>query len=418
MINFRQTSLANDTQYVLDSALDNRDINAFDYAAVSLLGDQKIVDEIWETPSDHNGRSWRNGRAAICLRTDAYAHQLVAELPRYDQMAFVAFDLMSEPGRIFELAEFMADWNFTDSTVGGAKVPFFKKRLCDRNFEPNKGVRQRLYAHGAINRYVKIESTTDGFGHYRSLIAGIRKMAWPNNLSDGREVHAWMDAQQAAIAIRQRAAEERFIDANQIPLNDAPRELWAAIRAGKRIIKKKVRRRITKSAAIAASFFGAQAVSAFASGAPIEILGQTMVLEAQANGSIGKMGHSALNIKVKSTEGKRLAKVCLYFDQTPALDQLVALKLHMDAGEEKELLSTGNLYAITEDGANHPLVLSHKSFRAETSIIQGRRNPYDLEMEAKQRYFIATKHIYIESVERHSWGRDAKQLRALTQIAR
>lgn len=408
---FRQTALPNDLQYCMDCAIENSEINAFDYAVVSLFGETERVDQIWNTPRFPSGRrGWAGGRGIICLDIDAYAHQIAAGLPSSERKALFAFNLNAEPKRLMDCANFLAEFNFTDETIGGSVKPYRKVRRCDRDFNPTKALARHLYSPSAIRRYVK--RTDDSVPHYRLLNVGLRRLPWPSSVSDGAEIIEWMTAQTNDIRERQRIAEQRFA------------EKLAAEHGQKRPpIPKKIRRSLTKAAGIAVSVLGAEDTSAFIRGRPIEIRGQTAVFEAHRGRSLSKNGHGAMSVDVKSLEGKTLASLCVYFDGMPALDQLAALKMHVDSGDEAAVLSNANLFKVTADGMNHPIVMSHKKYVAPQMDGMGgweiaARNEHQLQRDAIDRYWDATKPHYVRAVMDYVWGRDAKRVKEIFKASR
>lgn len=57
------------------------------------------------------------------------------------------------------------------------------------------------------------------------------------------------------------------------------------------------------------------------------------------------LGHTVpFILSLETREGEHLANLCAYADETPILDFLLAIKLHVDAGEDRALLSKANWY--------------------------------------------------------------------------
>jgi hypothetical protein len=168
---------------------------------------------------------------------------------------------------------------------------------------------------------------------------------------------------------------------------------------------------------------GASQVGAFAQGQTITLPGQALSLEIARGRSVTTTGHGALDVGLCAPDGTRLASVCVYFDKTPALDQLAALALHLNAGEETAVLDTGNLFSITAAGAEHPLVKQHMAKRptTEDQALMDRvmrhglnQNDHDRKRAAQNRYKADTIAIYVDSVTTLVWGRDARRLVAFT----
>jgi hypothetical protein len=142
-------------------------------------------------------------------------------------------------------------------------------------------------------------------------------------------------------------------------------------------------------------------------------------LEIARNRSVASTGHGALDVRLCTPDGTRLANICVYFDKTPALDQVAALALHLDAGEENAIIDTGNLFNVTPAGAEHALVIQRQTKRAmpEDQALAERllrhgltHSEHDLKRAAQDRYKADTIRIYFEAVRTQVWGRDAGRL--------
>jgi Skp family chaperone for outer membrane proteins len=75
-------------------------------------------------------------------------------------------------------------------------------------------------------------------------------------------------------------------------------------------------------------------------------------------------GHSPFEIHLQTKSGVHIAQLCVYFKDTPVLDQLLALTMFVDTGNEEELLGKANwfnpgeraqVFAALRD--NHPTLL-------------------------------------------------------------
>lgn len=408
---FRQTALPHDIQYCMDCAVESFEISAFDYAVVSLFGEIERVDRIWNGARPPSGaRGWRGGRMVVCLDIDAYAHEIAQTLSIAEQRSLFAFNLTAEPRHILSTASCLSEWNFTDETIGGDLKPFRNaRRRVDRSFNPTKALARHLLSPKAILRYVKMDDQT--IPHYRSLNANLRRLPWPLSVSEGEEIIAWMTAQTDDIRHRQVIAEQKFSD-----------RLRKEHEVKKPKIQKKARRSIIRSAGLASTVVGPEQTSAFVRGELVEIRGDEVTFAVARRQSLSKNGHGAISVDLNSLEGKRLASLCVYFDGMPALDQLAAIKMHVDSGDEKSILSNGNLFSITENGMNHPVVLAHKKEVVPAMAVMGEweiagRNEHQLMRDAVARYQDATKGHYIGAVMQQVWGRDAKRVSEILRAA-
>ena len=104
------------------------------------------------------------------------------------------------------------------------------------------------------------------------------------------------------------------------------------------------------------------------------------------------IGHMGLHVTAACpTTGVRLADLCVYHENTPALDQLTALSLAMQAGEEDEILKTANLSRVTDAGRAHPLIL-------ERGIAERRVRRYDEVREKNEAYWLETKQMWTDTL--------------------
>lgn len=170
---------------------------------------------------------------------------------------------------------------------------------------------------------------------------------------------------------------------------------------------------IKRASVMAAALLGAGTVSAFARGEPIRIPGQEVAFELRSTSRLGHIGHGGVEVAIVSHDGKRLSKLCVYHDETPALDQLTAFALRIAAGDEREIISTGNLYAVEGNAADHPVLIERLNARATEIVyggalrgghILGRDDQFRLRCSA---YCIETAPVYRRAVAHVLFGRRA-----------
>lgn len=394
----QSSSLHHEEQYFIDCAAEYGEITPAAWYAIMLWGDRARVEAIISAPQ--RGRGWRASRKITCLALEDYATELTLSMPIEIQRAMMACAVVHSAKWISDAADALIYWNFDDSTRGGALRGFRKVCLCDHNYNPTPRAKRRLFARRAIRRYVKMDA--ESVPHMVDLAHRLRRLPWPESMSEYRIIMDMLAEQREAIRRRQVDAQRAAMD--------------RVLNRGKpyRVIRKErrqLRRKIIRSAAIASAVLGASAVSAFARGEPVEMRGERMILEAAPSSSIGRDGHGACNLTIKDIDGEPLGSLCCYFDKTPALDQLAAFALHMAAGEEDTVLEIGNVYAVTQAGATHPLIAGRiKAPIQGPPILDGERRRAALE-----RYKSATKHIYVDAVEKAVWGRDAARVISLTE---
>ncbi len=403
---YQRTPLPPDIEYFLDCANEEGMINSFDHVALTLLGDRKTVMKIVDNRPDAPGRRLR-ARYDIARSLDAYAHELVSEISLPEQRAFAAVGMRWEPLRMIRIAEYIVHWTFTDATIGGCAIPMRDDPRADRNYDPTPRARRHLYSPAAIRRHVKLEDQSLPMA--RHMAAGLRRLpaAKPG---DDELVQVLAAEQRESYRETYRAARAKF-EAEQ-------RARYRPTSAATAIERKVIRR----AAGFCAGLIGSDKVSAFARGEPVALAGRDMVLTVAKNRGLASLGHGALDVALCAPDGTRLANVCVFFDKTPAIDQLAAIALHVGAGDEGAIIKTGNLFNISKEGSRHPLVLTRLAQKAapgvaEAAAAMDRINRHGFEpsrherqLAAMRRYKADVIQIYLDAVKVQVWGRDSRRL--------
>ena len=388
---FQRAPLPPDVEYFLDCANEEDAIGSFDHAVLTLLGDRKIVASIIDGPDV--GRGWRV-RWNKCLLLDAYALELVADLPRHEQTAFAAVGMRWEPLHILRIAEYLIHFNFEDETSGGAGKDYLRYPRHDRNYDPTPGARRRLYAPSAIRRYAKRED--QDIPHSRLLAAGLKRLPAPMP-ADADLINELAQEQREAYKATYLAARAKF-EAEQ-------KARWTKLHGDAFD-----RRAVQRATRFCSNLIGVDKVSAFARGQAVALQGQGIIIEVARNRSIGTMGHGALDVRLCADDGTRLANICVYFDKTPAIDQLAAIAMHVGAGDDAAVIETGNLFNITKAGTNHPVVLARMSKKSAEFPRPIQQSDRELQKSAMERYKDDVIAIYIRAVRDQIWGREARRL--------
>ncbi|WP_027578404.1 hypothetical protein [Bradyrhizobium sp. Ai1a-2] len=376
-----------EVEYFLDSAVEYDELGSFAHAALTLLGSRKIVPEIIERGG--GGRLLR-ARQGKCHDLDAYAHQMVADLPEPEQRSFVAVGLRWEPLRLLRIAEYLAHYFFEDETRGGAGIPFRRYQRCAPNYDPTPGARRKLYAPAAIRRYARHEDCS--MPRARLLAGRLRRLP-PAAPPDVDLVSDLIQEQREAYKAEYYRARQQF-EAQQ------RRRYFSGVDL------ERERRAIRRAAMFCAGVLGPASVGAFARGEAITFAGCDVSIEVARARSIATVGHGALDVKLRAPDGTRLANVCVFFDGTPALDQLAAIAMHVSAGEASAIIQTGNLFNISDAGAEHPVVQARlaQTPKVDADVLDRVRrhglapSEYDKQMAAVRRYTADTIEIYCEAV--------------------
>lgn len=349
------TPIPQSVQYFLDGACECHELLGCHLIALTLFGDRQRMADIVAgtvhrlTPAEAVARAeaidagqsprrnWRGDRQSIALALADEAMSIIRQCDEDEQRSYAALAYGHFRVIVRDHAEFFASWRYEDLTTGGAAKPFLKRWRLDRTMQPTPALAGHLASAKAIRRYVKRDSEC---AHVRALYETIAGLPLPSDLSAGERLIA---------ALNKRLQEQRVQLFRDIELKRP--------QPNTRLVRQAIaaQRKVTKRAAVmAAALLGASTVSAFARGEPVIIPGRDIAFRIVAAGRMDQIGHGALRVDLQSLEGQRLSGLCVYFEGTPALDQLTAIALHAAAGEEAAVIKTGNLYAIDAAAAGHP----------------------------------------------------------------
>lgn len=418
--------LRDQEQYCLDGAIEYGELSSHHATAVELYADRDAVAAIWEAPIDPKTRSWRRDRLLKCEATAALAEQILPQLSplRRAAMAVDASRFISY--RVNEFANYLARSVYEDMTCGGAHWPFKKVRCCDKQFHPTPGARRKLIAPAFIRRMVRCYDVQDT-EVLRRVAASFMTNAFP--LIGGFPP-------DQILAERDRMCED--IRGQRWRRDEEVRKSLGSAAAMRRRLDKKANKVVRRAAVMAAALLGASTVSAFARGQAVTLPGKECALVVTKASRLHAVGHGGLSVTATTLDGKPMADLCVYFGDTPALDQLTAFALFAAAGEEFEVLKQGNLIRVHADGVGHPLIEARAAQRLEARaaamarVIAGDGGPDDaeiardnamfndllhrgwdseahaLKMRRAEEYWQATKHIWLDALRLHCFGRRAK----------
>ena len=133
-------------------------------------------------------------------------------------------------------------------------------------------------------------------------------------------------------------------------------EQAAAFRTLPRSVRKAKRKPLIKAIELLSKIGGQQTASAFISGDDVVVTGKRFNFRAR-KGVLSSNGHGALNLTVTDKNNIELVDLCFYFENMPAPDQLAALILHVKAGNEDEIVTTGNAIRTFEAGLTYTPML-------------------------------------------------------------
>jgi hypothetical protein len=137
------------------------------------------------------------------------------------------------------------------------------------------------------------------------------------------------------------------------------------------------------------------------------------------------MGHGVLNVEMLDLDGTRLAKLCVYQDNVPAIDQAVGFALMVQSGMEKELLDEANITSMYDGGMKNELIAERQRKHLEGNAIgdriaqfanfRGPRWDYDKEQTWRREHWNLTKHHWIAATEVVVLGRQVKMIKEIAR---
>lgn len=423
MIELRTAPLEDHIEYFLDCAVECYELDACSHFVLRLygrnedllpiLGPERTgpitvdITHVLELPTGHmmtHGNVLLDRRAK-CDRLSDVADRVLAELPPEQAGGLAYQGLIEIPNRIADLAEVFGQWAITDETVGGDLKDFRDHERVDRNDDPAPRLRRRLmsprFARWFIrNRY----ESYDLQGMVERSLARARSIPAQHLRSTYGAIHK---------ALRQQMKAERH------------REYERRLAIAAPVLKPQQKKMLVRAARTATNVVGERAVTQFIRGEDVTIPGEQISLVIGRSGSLATIGHSAVSVHVKDLAGAHLGQLCVYFEGTPALDQLTALALHMQAGLEAEVLATANVISATELGHAHPLfkrVAKIKLDATVASITDPRRSfglsRWERDRARSVRYWAAAGGMWMERLGTFVLGRNRNWLDAAIAAGR
>lgn len=367
----------------MDTLLEESRIDGATAFVCRLYGDRGIVNGIIDNkqlPMDASGeirliawdaacRQRREATAALI----AYADQLIAEMPLEKRGAMASIALHHMDKVAYDTAHFMSHWAIGDRVEGGYGEWHNKPVQCIRGTAmPFKKTWRKLNSPIFIRRYVKRESEAIRVRELASRVLTRLRDIDPALIHGGiktfeRELAQSERRRRAYDDEQWQGMRQRYpIDPDQEPFEhdiiDAGRGADGRIKL--RYVKRKkklkpLRKRIIKGYETAISLIGEDKVRAFHRGEAVVLEGSKIDLAVKRSGSMGRLGHSAIQLSALGMQGQKLADLCFYIDETPGIDQLTAIALHCAAGCEDEIIETANIIHA------EPLALEHPVFAAK-----------------------------------------------------
>lgn len=415
MAELRLAPLSPHVEYTIDCAVEGFELDPCSHLVLRLYGDREELDQIVGGPivqppgiddaipnlpaiiEHHRGRL--RERRALCCDLAEVADRILARLPAEEAGGLAYSGLRAIPAHIEETAEFASANAIVDSTVGG-NMKAYRDHHRLKDGVPFRRLAARLASPRFIKRYVRHETDLTYLRPWidRSLARAER----------AQQCHLRSRFKEAQAALQRQMEAERQAHYRRI--------LHTEIDGPKR-------KMIRRAAETAVSVVGERAVSDFIHGRDVEIPGDTVTLVIARRGSLAAIGHGSMTVAVKDGQGD-LATLCVFFKGTPALDQLTAIALHMQAGLEAEVLKTANVINASERGLTHPLLA--EKMKPISEIIDGVpprpdqifESSWERDRRLSKMYWAQTGPMWVDRVTIEVLGRRRHQVEAMIAAGR
>lgn len=336
--------------------------------AASLFDDM----ETYEQRRCHPRTGTFAGKRTFAADLTALADTAIAGLDVAERRAVSTLRLKWLERLAMSLAWFYAITSFEDQTTGGALEPWLAKPRLHPDGRPFRKVWALIHTQEFMRRKVAAERESSTFA------ADARRILAAVEMTDGSTeiVDRWRQRIEAERIIARQLNERAFWKERGCPLKRftlSPKQISTRRRVVKRALRTALR------------VLPASDVSKFARGKTVRLEGASLDLLIERGGSLAGIGAHQLDITLAERGGKRLADLCLYIDDTPALDQLTGLALAMAAGEEQQIVRDANVIRVYQAGEQHPLLLG----RTRARVITAR--DLDPVVQIKDRYVERTK---------------------------
>lgn len=127
-----------------------------------------------------------------------------------------------------------------------------------------------------------------------------------------------------------------------------------------------LRKAITRSYRLLGSIAGAETARACLDGDQITVAGRNFDFRLRV-ANLRSTAHGAIEVFVTDKSAVELANLCIYIDQTPALDQMAALILDVTTGNEDEIIRRSNIIRSTEAATSNATFMEIRK-RMERSV--------------------------------------------------
>lgn len=382
-----------DVEYFIDAAVEHEELDACAALTLKLYAPRTQLMAIIDQEYKHDGPAWMRQRVRMCDDLTAVADSIHCRLPLDARGPLAWAGVRHTRHWVTGTAQMMASWAQEDMIKGGCGEPYKRARNLAHWRQMNSytlmpSQRRRLYNRSWIRKYVYQSSEKR-----RLMVMGVRTrartrgVAWMSVMDQVEKISAILEAQHENYRRTNERVIRQFATRNVSPA---------------RAITKAHRKVAARAAATAERVIGNANLHRWNTGQPVTIVGTSIAFDVARSNSSTTLGHGGLILTaVDKDTGRKLCNMCLYHEQTPALDQLTAMALAVAAGEESEIVATANLSNVTDLGAKHPLIEGHKAATRERQ-----RRPRDIVQERNEEYWLATKPIWLNTLGTIVLGED------------
>ena len=345
-----------DVAYTLDTLQEHHKLDAGAYLALHLFAPRRPVLDVLDDPPQcevDGTPARRTFRECTTVALLGIAEATIAELPLPEQggLAYAAISWLAR--ETASLAECLASWTYEDGTIGGAMKAWIKPPRVRGDGSPGRKFARRLRSPRFIAREIAAYPETAQMRHRARLVLDRADRARGFVRNEYGAHTAALAEQREAL---RRAAIETVMD-KHIAGHHFPKRSHRKAQIERR-------KRIARSAATATAIVGAAPLRTILAGDPILLRGETLDLLVSSQGDLGRVGPHALAVRALDKSGADLADLCVYVENSPTLDQVAALALAMQCGEEADIIATANIVRSAAAAMSHPLFRQ----KAETAL--------------------------------------------------
>jgi DNA-directed RNA polymerase specialized sigma24 family protein len=391
-------------QYFFDGATEAGEMDTGTSLCLMLYGDRGHIDEIIVGATG----DWRS-RLNISEALMTYADQLLPGVQEPRRGELIAVGVSSLNHHITSLAQVLGSWVIEDIVEGGCLEAFRRGRQIrskeGHGGRPWKRWDRRLHSRKWIKRYTRRDNAAALLREMATRTLARRAMTGPLPAPDAATIFQEISLQAPAPALPEDAREAMEWEAAPDVVRDVLVRLKPGVLRRARAERKARQKTMKRAARIAVATLGPELTSAVVHKQEIAIAGAGVLLALKPIGRLASVGHGAVLVAVKASNGVLLANLCVYFEATPMLDQIVAFALYMQAGLEAEIIAAANLTYVAPDGVGHPLFADRhrREMESRPPAVEDHDAPrrflrperdYDRQRRRNEAYYAETRAIW------------------------